>query len=166
MDYSRCSYCHKLMTSSLLNRHISASKGCRRQWEKTLTLNEPKPPPQNRPEKRPTSPCAEHNDNFDMAIFDFDGFEPGRTSANPSKRARVEDADDDERRPTSAGSQYIEPYPRPVGTPLRYAKTKFDLLRKEQERRNENNWTPFKNEEEWQLARWLSAQVGHTAIDE
>ncbi|KAF8870084.1 hypothetical protein BD779DRAFT_1456037 [Infundibulicybe gibba] len=64
--------------------------------------------------------------------------------------------------------RYIEPFPRPVATPVRTSKekTKFEILLENQIRNGTDQWAPFANQEEWELAVWLMKNVGQTSTDE
>ncbi|KAF9548524.1 hypothetical protein CPC08DRAFT_648414 [Agrocybe pediades] len=130
------------------------------------------PRPAKRAHGAGKSDHVEEEGAADWSLFDEHAFEPACADPQPSKRARVEDVYDDDdddspnnRRPTTT-SRFVEPYPRSAGTPLSQACPKFEKLKAEQEKQGENEWAPFRDKEEWELARWLSARVGHTGIEE
>lgn len=62
---------------------------------------------------------------------------------------------------------YIEDFPN-AGEPTGKTKrTPFEKIRKTQRKLEEEVWGPFKNEEEWDLARWLiTSNVSQTKMDE
>ncbi|KAF8879798.1 hypothetical protein BD779DRAFT_1446684, partial [Infundibulicybe gibba] len=64
--------------------------------------------------------------------------------------------------------RYVETFPRPAGVPIRPSKekTKFDLLRELKAREGEDQWAPFASQDEWDLAMWLSKNVGQKSTDE
>ena len=69
----------------------------------------------------------------------------------------------------TAAFKFIEDYPGEAGTPVpgRRKKTPFEKLKRVQQDRNQEPWSPFANEEEWELARWLmSAGVSQAKVDE
>ncbi|KAJ7651800.1 hypothetical protein B0H17DRAFT_832323, partial [Mycena rosella] len=45
-------------------------------------------------------------------------------------------------------------------------KTKFEEIRDDEILKGAEVWGPFKDESEWELAKWLIKNVGHTAADE
>ncbi|KAF8877773.1 hypothetical protein BD779DRAFT_1677121 [Infundibulicybe gibba] len=63
--------------------------------------------------------------------------------------------------------RYIEPFPRPVATPVRISKekTKFEELLENQIHEGTNQWDPFASQEEWELAVWLMKNIGQTSTD-
>jgi hypothetical protein len=63
--------------------------------------------------------------------------------------------------------EFIEDFPGEAGTPGRRKKTPFEKLRKAQREENQEPWSPFADEAEWELARWLmTAGMSQTKIDE
>ena len=62
--------------------------------------------------------------------------------------------------------QFVEVYPCPVGIPTGPGKSSFQCLRDIQVQEGKGDHLPFANKEEWELAQWLSRQVGQKAIDE
>ena len=63
---------------------------------------------------------------------------------------------------------YIEDFPWSVGEPTGKTKrTAFEKIRATQENDQEEAWGPFKDEEEWDLARWLmTSTCSQTKMDE
>ena len=45
-------------------------------------------------------------------------------------------------------------------------KTRFQQWQEEKSLHGENNWAPFENQKEWDLAQWLMKNVGQKSIDE
>jgi hypothetical protein len=67
------------------------------------------------------------------------------------------------------GFEFIEDYPAEAGTPGpgRRKKMPFEKLKRAQREENQEPWSPFANEEEWELARWLmTAGVSQARVDE
>lgn len=89
---------------------------------------------------------------------------PPAPSAGPSEPRRhvtveeVEDAETDGR--------FVQPYPGEVGTPLGRGETKFEALRKAHAKSDLPPWTPFKDEEEWELAEFMMRNLTKTGIEE
>ncbi|KIM38488.1 hypothetical protein M413DRAFT_30038 [Hebeloma cylindrosporum] len=165
---SRCKYCRKeLGSDSAVKRHIAATVECKSNWEKEFMSVPPNI-------KKNARKSTTHLDPSQFAMDDTSYWDASHSfipdiSPGPSKRARVEeieDEDDMRHRLNPKSGRFAEVYPRPVGTPVGKGKTKFERVFEEQEKRGESNWAPFASEEEWQLARWLSQRVGHKAIDE
>jgi hypothetical protein len=80
----------------------------------------------------------------------------------PSKRARVEEVEDED----APGRRYVESYPDGAADILGRSKTKFDAYRESQDEGGEQRWAPFRDQEEWDLAQWLLKNVGQTKIDQ
>ncbi|KAF7304429.1 hypothetical protein HMN09_00845100 [Mycena chlorophos] len=88
-----------------------------------------------------------------------------------SRRARVDevpDQDDPENM-----DRYVQPFVDPVtgrigdaGRPLRREQTAFDRLRDEMKRSGTSKYCPFADDEEWELAEWLTRRVNQTGTDE
>lgn len=57
--------------------------------------------------------------------------------------------------------QYGEWYPGVAGSTHYQENIRFEIWKGEEE----HEWGPFKNQEEWDLARWLAKHVGQGAID-
>lgn len=89
--------------------------------------------------------------------------EDGETNFRPSKRARVEDVEDDD----SPGiSRYTEEYPGNVASTLGEGKTKFEEHQEHQTMEGLNADDPFRDDKEWELVRWLMKHVGQNKTDE
>jgi len=92
-------------------------------------------------------------------------------SPEPGPSMHVEEVDDEEavrvRQFSDTKSQrFVESYPRPVGVPIGQGKTKFQVLYEENMGQGQGIYAPFANNEEWELAQWLSRRVGQKATDE
>ena len=87
----------------------------------------------------------------------------------------AEDADslgrglDEMEEDTDTGFEFIEDFPAEAGTPYtgRERKTPFEKLKKAQQKENKEPWSPFADEEEWELAKWLmTGGVSQAKLDE
>ncbi|KAJ7775451.1 Zn-finger domain-containing protein [Mycena metata] len=178
----RCPYCFRTVpTLGGVNKHVVKSPYCRAKWQETLTgsstfgvdqeeADEPDPP------RTPSPVPSDDAEDDPMGLAD-DFVPPPRAESpappepNPqSRRATVEEVLDEDD-PQNFG-RFVEPYEdlasgRPAaGRPLREGETLFERMKTRQQ---ENGWTefsPFRDSDEWDLARWLSKNVNQTATDE
>jgi hypothetical protein len=74
-----------------------------------------------------------------------------------SHSVTVEEADKPE--------QYAEDYPADVAHIHQKSQTAFETLKDSLDRNGKTLWAPFKDEDEWQLARFLITEVSQTAAD-
>ena len=170
-----CKYCHqRKATETSLNRHIAHSPGCYQAWQENLlqltstsvgvdtSINPHSATIDN------LQPGFLGNDNFMGNDFDVD--EAGlscdnmraTTSTNRSEEINdVEDGDD-----THSQSRYRKGYPGMYTAEiLGKGKTKFEIWQQEQISHHENEWAPFDNQKEWDLAQWLIKNVGQKSMD-
>jgi hypothetical protein len=86
---------------------------------------------------------------------------------SPSRSASVEDVDDDDDH-----RRFIEPFPEEfqAGVPINgnLQKTEFEKMRDELEAGgySSESFGPFVDHDDWELAEWLTRNIGQTAIDE
>ncbi|KAF8883572.1 hypothetical protein BD779DRAFT_1612257 [Infundibulicybe gibba] len=81
----------------------------------------------------------------------------------------IEDIEEDDINNTPWGNErYVETFPRPAGIPIHpyKEKTKFEVLRESKTRAGQDRWAPFAGQDEWELAMWLSKNVGQKSVDE
>ncbi|KAF8875514.1 hypothetical protein BD779DRAFT_1613422 [Infundibulicybe gibba] len=85
---------------------------------------------------------------------------------HPPRRPTLEEVEDVDA--PSRSQRYVEPFPRPVATPIRTSKekTKFETLLENQTKAKKDQWSPFASQEEWDLAVWLMKNVGQKSTDE
>jgi hypothetical protein len=90
-----------------------------------------------------------------------EGVEAG--AAHQSQRASMEEVEDEE-----APRRFAKVFPHRVADVLGVGKTDFEQIREGQVEMGleANPWTPFKDEEEWNLAEWLTRHVTKTATDQ
>ena len=168
----RCNHCGKdIPTAAGLKLHIANSKnsGCRDQWEREVLRRDPKPPkPPNDVEPEPLydSPMLELSCEEVQTFIPSERqpVSPNVSNREPqSKRARVEEVDDEE-----AGGlrRWVQEFEGAAAEVLAEGKTLFDELREQQEAMCEPPLAPFADEEEWELAQWLMKNVTQTATDQ
>jgi hypothetical protein len=103
-----------------------------------------------------------------------DDFIPGRThswsltadensSTQQSKRAWVEEVEDLD---APEIGRYTQEYPGRVADTLGTEKTKFKQIREDQNMEGLEPESPFADEEEWELVKWLMKNVGQTKADD
>ncbi|KAJ7757903.1 hypothetical protein B0H16DRAFT_1822559 [Mycena metata] len=75
---------------------------------------------------------------------------PEPPSASKRRRATMEEVEDEDER-------WVQDFPQEfeAGAVLEECKTEFEKLRQKQKAAGEEPWSPFKSEEEWEMARWL-----------
>jgi hypothetical protein len=85
-------------------------------------------------------------------------------SESQSKRARVDDAEDDD---SDAPKRFCRDYPRWVADVIGDGQTEFERIRAQQASSGspDNLWAPFQDEEEWGLAEWLIKETTQQARD-
>ena len=171
----RCNHCGKdIPTAAGLKRHIANSKtsGCREQWEREVLRREPTkslcPPATGTGAVHPRddSPMLEFPLNELPAFIPSERLghpaSPDQSTPEPqSKRARVEEVDDEE----AGGCQRWAKEFDGAAEELGEGKTLFEEIRESQEAMREPPMSPFLDEEEWELARWLMKNVNQTATD-
>jgi hypothetical protein len=89
-------------------------------------------------------------------------YSEGQTRETPDRRARVEEIEDEE---AGVQNRWIEDFPGNTGKQGDQVQSYFEKLHAEQQRQGLSPWTPFQDEEEWELAQWLMLNVGQNATD-
>jgi hypothetical protein len=81
----------------------------------------------------------------------------------PAKRPRVtvEEVDDE-----TEGLREVHEYPASVAEEKGFGVTMFENMFEDQQAMMETPWTPFRDEEEWELSQWMMKRVNQTGIDE
>jgi hypothetical protein len=89
-------------------------------------------------------------------------------SPGPGQHGRLEDEESEQvqETPDTKNRRFIETYPRAVGSPIGRGKTKFQEMYDNHILHSQSIHAPFTNDEEWELAQWLSRRVGQKAMDE
>ena len=166
-----CSHCGKGPFPTL-NRHIARSKPCREKdqlafiahtatlWKNRLdaTINRPSspsPPPERNPSDLEHDLLAvEQNISLDSI--------PNTEHPDPPQRDPVPDEE------TQKPRYYFEDYPaeRKAGAAWGKDQPLFVKLKRAQEENGTSKWGPFEDQDEWELAEWLSKNAGQKQTDE
>ena len=110
----------------------------------------------------------EPNDNDGTYSFDPTAFldplaaTPALVSPPPNLPASV---DVDINNNHYGTTRYVDEFPDLAGVAKAVVDTKFERIQKEQEQEGVEPWTPFVDEDEWELARWLAQNVGQKQAD-
>ncbi|KAK7025954.1 hypothetical protein VNI00_015869 [Paramarasmius palmivorus] len=94
---------------------------------------------------------------FAGAADDFHSAEGSRTS-NKRRRVTVEEVEDEGDPPRLSRASFVSLDFTGAGSPVEgHApnETSFERLQRERKEQGQDMWTPFKDREEWELARWL-----------
>ena len=170
----RCNHCGKdIPTAAGLKRHIANSKtsGCHEQWEQEVLRREPTKSPS--PPATGTIRPQDDSPMLEFALDELPAFIPSErlghpaspdqsTPKPPSKRARVEEVDDEEAGGCRRWAKEFDGAAEVLGE----GKTLFEEICESQEAMCEDPMSPFLDEEEWELARWLMKNVNQTETDE
>lgn len=183
----RCPYCFtETETQRGLHSHMMQKKSCRENMEADAATSETDN--KRNSSDSPLSPTQHTNDMLvdesspsgNEMDFEMDrkvSGSPGLQDATatipqpPSSSnletvehmdASAEDADVDD----ASETRWIEEFPYPAGIPIGEGVSCFEKWRRDQKKRNEPPWSPFKSREEWELARWLiTSGVSQRKID-
>jgi hypothetical protein len=89
----------------------------------------------------------------------------------PAHDPRIEDVPDEDdirqnppphSRSTPSGfERFVEPYPEPAGIDIGVTETVFERIRREQQERGDGRYGVFKDEQIWEVARFMVDCVGH-----
>jgi hypothetical protein len=176
-DY--CRYCGKgpFATQGGLNRHIGCSKDCQeknrlafKSYTSTLWKNGP-----DATDDHPTSPSPpadaqlvdlEHDLLAVEQNFSLDNLTEISNLPIPQlephvQRNRVPEEETQESR------HYIEEYPSEQKAGAAWGKDQplFMQIQREQQENGTSKWGPFMDQDEWELAAWLSKNVGQKQTD-
>ncbi|KAJ7212605.1 hypothetical protein GGX14DRAFT_393506 [Mycena pura] len=174
--HNRCSFCHKLCNNpEAVRRHITATRTCRARWEASLNAPVPQPALQPSPPSRSPSP-APHDFDVDepMPLAEQNAAVPlPEPIRHPRRHATVETVPDQD------DPEFFERFPQKLedseGRPMagwclgtdKKHKTLFEAMQEAQEAETEvNEFAPFKDGDEWDLAKWLTKNVSQTATEE
>jgi len=177
-----------MATEAGIKRHITQSSACRDQWLKvleclkfTVSDDEDNQPPAQMDDDAPDYPydwedAFDGMDGPDVGLDVPDGHlvhqtrvdvDPGPPdlSKPPSKQARVE-ADEEHLPRWPSSERFTEQYAGVAATILDKRQTVFEFLEAAGLEEGESEWTPFHDEDEWDLARFLMKDLGQKKIDE
>ena len=173
MPTVRCPHCNTSKpTQKAINQHVQLTPACKKAYNEQLTAIRGSPSPRlsrKRKERSPSPPADILDDGDDTGMQVADDFTPPVDPVpvqSQSKRTRIEEVEDEDNAPRPRYTRFVKPYPRPVATPIRKGKTKFETLLERQTADGKQPWEPFASKDEWQLATWLMANVGQTSTDE
>jgi hypothetical protein len=149
-----------------MKRHIAATPRCKNNWEREIISAASNG---KRTRKSTTTHLDIHESSFDYPNT-WDESHDFVPDASPDPD-RVEDVDFEDsvpvrQSPDTKNRRFVEGYPRPAGVPIGHAKTKFQILYENHMGEGQGIYTPFTNNDEWELAQWLSRRVGQKGIDE
>ncbi|KAJ7609180.1 Zn-finger domain-containing protein [Mycena polygramma] len=171
-----CPYCKKrLPTTTGVSQHISKAPKCHAKWQRSLNAES-----SFTVEPTGATPVLpdDSDDGEDDPMGEADDFVyPAREESPPPpepipdrRRATVEEVPN-EGDPENF-ERYVEFFENKEegralpGRPLRAGETLFQRMRTQQETAGTTEFGPFRDEEEWDLARWLSKNVTQMATDE
>lgn len=150
------------------------NRQCRAKWDKEVARR----PHLSRAEIGPTAASPAGDDEpmestHDMSNIDLeqlaDSFQPSSSThppddnPRPTKRAHVEDVEDEGEQPM----RFCREYPGRAANMLGTGKTEFEAMRESQKAGDspDNHWAPFRDGEEWELAEWLVQETTQKARD-
>lgn len=173
---SRCNFCGKdLLYPSRVQLHIQNAPKCRAKWDKELASR----PHLSRATIQQTASVSPAGDDQPMenthSMSDIeleqlaDSFKPSSSTRppeddpRPTKRAYVEDIEDEGEQPM----RFCRQYPGCAAEILGTGKTEFETIRASQKASDspDNCWAPFHDSEEWELAEWLVQETTQKARD-
>lgn len=186
MPNPRCPFCQKKQkTAGSVNQHITRSRKCHRKWRDSLAgdsfgVSED----EAEDNRRSPSPIPSDEDEDDpMGIADDFVYPapaespPSPEPIQPSQRATVEEVPD-EGDPENY-SRFVECFEnkahgrslpgrplKPGETLLKAGDTLFQRMHAQQTAKDSTPFSPFRDDEEWDLARWLMKNVTQTGTDE
>ncbi|KAG1867247.1 hypothetical protein DFJ58DRAFT_904528 [Suillus subalutaceus] len=120
---------------------------------------------------------AENLDDAPDVDFPHQDAAPGHVHPRPSpdtddnpalsktRRVRVEEVEDEEGMSFTNNGRYFKRR-TDAGWALHEGETSFEKYRTYQEEEGEDPWSPFEDEEEWDLAHWLVKNLGQTRTEE
>jgi hypothetical protein len=184
-----CEYCGKgpFATQDGLNKHIGQSKDCQKKdrlafksYTSTLWKNTPdasnhlpssqSPPPDETPGARVEDlehdlHAVEQNFSRDSTTDMSDLPIPQNHTNQPQRnrfRVTIEEIEE-----TPESGHYFEEYPteRKAGAAWGKDQPSFVRIQREQQENGTSKWGPFKDQDEWELAQWLSKNVGQKQTD-
>ena len=173
-----CKYCHqRKLTETALNQHIAHSSVCFQAWQDDLvrltsTNNAVDGGINRRPATMEDLRLQETliNDSkvqVEVSIPDQTGPAVQKLQASSIRHSEETDDDEDVNDKAHSQIQYRKGYPVGYAAEiLGEGKTKFQIWQEERSLDGENEWAPFQNQKEWDLAQWLIRNVGQKSMDE
>jgi len=151
-----------------LRSHMTQREYCRKAMRRVAEKRQPVESLDNDPEDINIDQHHENSADVDVPLefndpqVELGSDSEGQTQEAPDRRARVEEIEDEE---AGVQNRWIEDFPGNAGKQGDQAQSYFENLRAEQQRQGLSPWTPFQDEEEWELAQWLMLNVGQNATD-
>jgi hypothetical protein len=179
-----CGYCGKgpFPTQGGLNKHIGRSKDCQeknrlafKSYTSTLWTNAPdasndlpsSPPPP--PDETPGDQVEdlEHDLLTVEQNFSLDSTSEMSLADLPVSNTKHPQRNIPEEEETRESGNYFEEYPteRKAGAAWGKDQPSFVQIQREQQENSTSKWGSFKDQEEWELAEWLSKNVGQKQTD-
>ncbi|TCD63835.1 hypothetical protein EIP91_004902 [Steccherinum ochraceum] len=181
----RCGFCNKkLPTLQGVKAHIQNAPSCRKRWEvwmsakmkmstreavRTSTTNPLVGGPSQPSNTLPTDADANDSDS-DAMDFEPEFFPPSFPEPPP---APEEDPSAARPRPTVEEVPdeddircFVERYPHEVATVFGKGLTAFEEWRKQNAESKRCRYAPFKDAEEWEMARWMVLNLGANQVEE
>ncbi|KAJ7654795.1 hypothetical protein B0H17DRAFT_1214266 [Mycena rosella] len=159
---AECQFCGTKCNSWVnVNRHQAQTPAAESQSKKNKA---------SVPKAAVTAAPTEAASNYDPSGGFDDG--PSFTDAAPvpSREDNVDATQPQQQKDSSADStghpQWKEAFPGPAGATFGRKQTAFEIIRDEEILKGAEVLGPFKDDAEWQLAKWLIKHVGHTAADD
>ena len=175
-----CGYCGKgpFATESGLNKHIGQSKDCQEKSRLgfqfyTSTLWKSAPDASNDPPSSRSPPPNETGAHHDVGDLEHDLLSAEQNFSLDSRTGMsglpVPQTEHNSNVPEEGiqESRYIEEYPteRKAGAVWGKDQPLFVKIKGEQQQNGTSKWGPFKDQDEWELAEWLSKNVGQKQTD-
>ncbi|KAJ7429562.1 hypothetical protein B0H11DRAFT_1944597 [Mycena galericulata] len=169
-----CAFCKTAFSSSsLVRRHQKMDPTCKVKYAASLEKRQKKTdPPAPLPADLPGPDDLQ-------AILDDIPLENEVHASQPRDFPEYEDPDQDASRPTDSPTvrpagdtdtraRWVRTHPPSVAAGATYgkAKTSFEMIRDDEILKGGMVLGPFHDDDEWQLAKWLIKNVGHTATEE
>lgn len=160
----RCHFCkRRLPTEKGVSRHIQNTPACRERWNAAVY----RPSASGLGLKDTLQQWESEHMDIDIPLSDIPP-SPADVPPLPPLPVRShsveieEDLDEDDIRV----KQFVQKYPRLVGTVLAQGQTVFEKWEAENRKSHLEPFAPFASQEEWELAVWLIQNVGHNRIEE
>jgi hypothetical protein len=173
VNFYHCKYCHqKKSTETALNRHIAHSRACFKAWQDDLlklsstNLGIDSSGSINRRYATMDQLIAHDNIGTNSEVEEsIPEMIPDHTFEDRSF-SRSEERDVQDVHDAHSQSRYRRRYTGQAVEILGKGKTNFEAWQEAQTIHNDNEWAPFHDEKEWNLAQWLIKNVGQKSIDE
>lgn len=152
-----CGYCKKwVVTSKGVALHIQNKPVCHRKWELFIARSRVK----NNETSRsfiPLLPNDSPNDDTGMAFDEPIPPDDEMEGDNQDNRCQWSEAD---------CVRFVHSYPRAQSEVFSKGQTTFQTWKMSNKAFSVDRWAPFQSREEWELAAWLSENIGQNKIDE